>query len=78
MWTATVGALPVGAVVRIGSEAHLVQRNGVRPFGFDGWGALVPSLSDGSPVDVLTPRLSVEALRRGYRPVLHRSAGSVD
>ena len=73
VWTGVVGMLPAGAVVRIGGEAHLLHGSGLRSFGFDRWGPPAPSLPDDATVEVLTPRLSIEALQGGYRPTLHDS-----
>jgi len=75
VWRAPLDTLPDGTViVDDRGEAQLVLAGHLRPFGFRGWGEPL----DGGlrPVDVLTPPTSVAALRNGYEPVLHPSAGT--
>lgn len=82
LWTAEVDALPVGALFvdpttssTAGTGPHhalLVARDGVRRFGFGGWGPLEPPPA--GPVAVLTPPTSVLALANGLDPVLHPTA----
>jgi len=77
LWTASLANIPTGAVILSqGGHPHLVLGEHTRPFEFGGWGA--PVERDGSrTVTVLTPPTSVAALRHGYAPTLHPSAGSV-
>jgi hypothetical protein len=55
------------------SAPHLVHAGGLRPFRFDGWGAL-SGLGDDVLVEVLTPPTSLSALAHGFVPELHPSA----
>ena len=73
LWEAETSQLPDGTVVVIGGRAHLVVGDSTAPFGFEGWGRARPR-PDGE-VAVLTPPTSVRALRNGYEPILHESAG---
>ena len=72
VWHAAVAELPEGAFVALDGVPHLVQAEGLRPWSWKGYGAPVDPPQ--RVVAVLTPRLSVFALRAGYRPVLHSSA----
>lgn len=69
--------VPDGAVVRLaGHPAPLLRAAGVfRAYDPSGWGP-APFGPVGGPVTVVTPRPAVDALRAGYRPLLHPSAGS--
>ena len=69
------GEVPVGAVVVVGDEPHLVVDGGVRAFSFEGWGPLAEPPRAGQIVEVVTPPTSLAALGAGYRPLLHPSAG---
>lgn len=72
-FTAAPGDLPDGAMVRLGDGFGLVTGGRVAPWSFEGYG---PARSVGGSVDVLTPPSAVAAIREGYRPVVHPSAGS--
>ncbi len=68
-----IGALPDGAIVWMG-EPKLVRADALRPVKPEGYGP--PELRPRSGVvTVLTPPPTLGALREGYRPVLHASAG---
>jgi hypothetical protein len=66
--TANAASLPAGAMVASEDEAWLVTERGMRRWSFEGYGAKEPFPS--APVQVLTPALSVAALRGGYRPAM--------
>lgn len=72
-WTAPAADLPDASVVVIAGVAHLLVGGAARPFSFAGWGPPVPI--PGGELTVLTPPTSVLALRHGFRPTLHPSAG---
>jgi len=74
LWSSPLRDLPDGTVVVDGApHPHLVTADGVRAFGFTGWGAAQPLPVD-TVVDVLTPPTSVAAMRHGFRPRVHESA----
>ena len=72
-WYADCRDLPVGAFIRYDGVPHLVQAMGLRPWSWKGYGS--PVARPAGVVAVLTPPSSVAALRTGYRPILHPSAG---
>ena len=75
VWTADLETLPVGTVIIADDHyPHLVLGDRTRRFSFDGW-AEPTERGRHSQVTVLTPPTSVAALRLGYAPVLHPSAG---
>lgn len=74
-WQSPLGDLPDAAFVLWDGGPHILIGGRLRPWSHDGYGEVVP-VGRADPVTVLTPRHSVGALRGGYRPVLHRSAGS--
>jgi hypothetical protein len=67
-----IEALPDGAMVQAGGESFMIAQG--RPFrwSFDGYSAAKGALSDAM---LITPPSTVRALRAGYRPMLHGSAG---
>jgi hypothetical protein len=73
LWRAELDTLPAGTVV-VDEARHpfLVGREVRQPFTFAGWAAPLPLPS--GEVDVLTPPMSVVALRNGFTPTLHPSA----
>ena len=76
-WRAPVGELPEGVlVVRDGEPAApvLVRRGELRTWSFGGYGDPMPAPVD-EVVEVLTPPSVVNAIRAGYGPTLHPSAG---
>ncbi len=64
--------LPVGVIIRVDDEYHLIVDGGMRQWSFDGYGPLVDLPK--RRVEVTTPPSTVEALRAGYQPQLHPSA----
>jgi hypothetical protein len=67
-------ALPDGTMVQLEGDAWLVRGSELLRWSFAGYGA---RRSDGVPerLEVLTPRGAVAALRAGYTPELHGTAG---
>lgn len=73
-WRCRLDDLPEGAFVLWNGQPHILIGGSLRPWSHAGYGAAVAA-SGTDPVTVLTPLSSVGALRGGYRPVLHPSAG---
>ena len=75
-FAAPLDTLPDGAFVRPDKESPplLVWRGGLHPYSLSGYGA-VARLSHHHIMEVLTPESTVAALRAGYEPVIHPSAG---
>ena len=71
---APLNGLPDGTLVALDDDplAHLVLGDALLPWQPEGYGA--PRPRPATTVDVLTPPSTVNALRAGYRPVLHPSA----
>lgn len=75
---AGVDDLPDGVVVRPpGGEPALLAGGRLRPWTITGYGRPV-KITPGATVELLTPPSSVAAIRAGYRPLVHPSAGRVD
>jgi hypothetical protein len=74
-WTAAATDVPDGTVVVRGGAPRLLVGDRTFAFSFDGWTPSSPR-PGGVEVRVLTPPTSVAALRHGFVPVLHPSAGS--
>ena len=70
---ADIAALPDGAIIEIDGRALAVR--GDRLFGWEPAG-YAPGIDRpaGGPITVLTPPLSIAALKAGYRPLWHGSA----
>jgi hypothetical protein len=66
--------LPDGAVVTVDGRAMALRAGRVLAWAPGAWCAASP-LDPATIVDVLTPPTSLAALRRGYRPAWHISAG---
>ncbi len=62
--------LPDGAMYAVGGAAFLKHSGAARAWSFQGYGARQPLHTSGKR---LTPSISCEALRSGYRPLLHSS-----
>lgn len=71
--TCAVDALPDGAFVEVADEPWLKWQGALRRWTPAGY---VDRLPVSGSASVLTPGLSVTALRNGYRPVVHPSAGA--
>jgi len=80
-YRAALSTLPPGTMVEHGGRPHLWWDGRLRPWSFDGYGraARVSSAArlaaPRSNVVVLTPKSSVAALRAGFVPQVHASAG---
>lgn len=74
-WQAPLDALPDGAFVALPGDPRpfLVLGDALLAWTPGGYTDRLPRPS--ATVEVLTPRSTVEALRAGYRPVLHPSTG---
>jgi hypothetical protein len=70
---AVAGELPDGVMVRHGGTPGLLAGGALLPWTFAGYRAPVP-LPPATPVELLTPPATVEAIAAGYRPLLHPSA----
>lgn len=66
-----IGDLPDGAMLAANGEAYLIARQRVLQWSFAGYRAVDVTLNGAL---LLTPPSTVNALRAGYRPVLHASA----
>lgn len=74
---ALVGQLPDGAMVTLRGDAappHLLMGGKLFPWSFGGYGAAVKA-DRAEGVTVLTPSATLAALRAGYLPIVHPSAG---
>jgi hypothetical protein len=77
-FTAALDGLPDGAFVTVeawGGHAYLVWGDSLLEWSPGGYRARRPRPNN-EPVRVLTPRSTVEAIRAGYAPEVHASAGS--
>jgi hypothetical protein len=68
------GSLPDGAMVAHGGEPGLLLGGRLLPWSFAGYRSPVP-VAAGTEVDLLTPPAIVAVLERGYRPLIHPTAG---
>jgi hypothetical protein len=71
---AVLGDLPDGAMVRYAGGPALRSGGALVPWSFDGYGPPARPAAD-TPVELLTPPAIVGALRAGYLPLIHPSAG---
>lgn len=74
-FAAPVESLPDFAFLRTGAGPAMVAGDRLLPWAPGGYGTPLPRPASGL-VEVLTPLPSVAALRAGYRPALHSSAGT--
>jgi hypothetical protein len=72
--TATSASLADGAMIEIGGDAYAIRDGRLLRWSFDGYSDASRPLPAG-PVILLTPPAAVAALRAGYRPLWHASAG---
>lgn len=73
--SAQLAGLPDGVMVRRDGAFFLVLDGNLRPWSFSGYGSrIADALEKGEVFHLVTPALTIAALRRGYRPVLHPSA----
>jgi hypothetical protein len=69
-------ALPDGAVVQAAGRLHAVRNATALPWSFEGFGDPVDMAQfDDGPVLLVTPASIIGALREGYQPRWHESAG---
>ncbi|HEX4829605.1 MAG TPA: hypothetical protein VH478_00745 [Trebonia sp.] len=71
---AVAGDLPDGTMISRQGVTGLWCEGALRPWSFEGYGPPVP-VAPGEQVTLLTPPSLVAALRAGYRPLVHPSAG---
>ena len=69
-------ALPDGAMVRLGGQAHAVKQGRLLAWSHEGYGQRQPL--PGGEAEVLTPPTALGALRAGYAPLWHPSALAPD
>ncbi|WP_295812310.1 hypothetical protein [uncultured Nitratireductor sp.] len=74
--SATVPDLPDGTVIAVGELAYALRDGTLREWRFEGYGAARSPDTLPPEVQLLTPPLSVSALRAGYAPVWHDSVAS--
>jgi hypothetical protein len=67
-----IGDVPVGAMIRVDGDAHLVVDGGMRRWSFEGYGPLEPLPT--RRVEVITPASTTAVIAAGYSPQLHPSA----
>jgi hypothetical protein len=77
LWRTRLGDLPDGTMIAREGSAYAVRLGSLLPWSFAGYGAPEPLERD-AIVDVLTPRSTVAALQRGYRPLWAEALGDED
>ena len=73
-YVAVLSSLPDGAMVEHDGNPHLLWKGKLLPWSFSGYGAAVDVAPEGE-VAVLTPRSIVRAIRAGFAPQVHETAG---
>ena len=74
-YPAVLSSLPPGTMVENGGRPYLYWEGALYPWSFAGY--RIPIAADlGSEVNVLTPKSAVRAIRAGFAPQVHPSAGS--
>jgi hypothetical protein len=73
-YQAVVATLPAGSIVEHEGRAYLAWAGKLRLWSFAGYGPAV-SLLPATEVAVLTPKTIVQAIRAGFVPDVHESAG---
>ena len=73
-YRAPISSLPSGTIVEYAGRPHLLWDRRLRPWTFSGYGPPVAA-PRAARVDVLTPRSIVRAIRAGFVPQVHGSAG---
>jgi hypothetical protein len=73
LWEADLVDLPEGTMVLFNGEPHLVQARRLLPWQFEGYGPGAPRPL-GERVQVLTPRVTVNAIAEGYAVGVHPTA----
>jgi hypothetical protein len=70
-----IGSLPDGAFLSDGEDYFLVKAGRLLRWSFEGYESHdAPIPMDGQTFHLATPNASLQALRQGYRPMLHPSA----
>lgn len=70
-WRARSGTLPDGTMVDIANRAHLIWRDALWPWSFEGYGARRGLPPGDAEVTVLTPSSIVRLFAAGLRPQVH-------
>ena len=73
-YASALASLPDGSMVEHGGRAHAWRGGRLLPWSFEGYGPAV-AVSPAARVAVLTPLSIVGAMRAGFVPQLHESAG---
>ena len=73
-YAAVLSSLPAGVIVEHEGRAYLLWAGKLRPWSFAGYGPAADVLS-AAGVKVLTPRPIVRAIKAGFVPQVHESAG---
>lgn len=73
-YVAVLSSLPDGTMVDYSGGPHLAWKGRLSPWSFSGYGPAVAAPSE-TKVAVLTPRSIVLAIRAGFIPQVHESAG---
>jgi hypothetical protein len=68
-----ISELPDGVMVRQGAAFFVVLDGRLRPWSFAGYGPRIAGTRD-KGFHLVTPAVTIEAIRQGYRPILHPSA----
>lgn len=68
-----ISELPDGVMVRQGATFFVVLDGRLRPWSFSGYGPQIAGTRD-KGFHLVTPAVTIEAIRQGYRPILHPSA----
>ena len=74
VYVAVLSSLPDGAMVEHADRPHLLWNGRLLPWSFSGYGPAVDAPPE-TAVAVLTPRSTVLAIRAGFVPQVHESAG---
>ncbi|MET0620324.1 MAG: hypothetical protein ABW056_08585, partial [Thermoanaerobaculia bacterium] len=73
-YVAVLSSLPDGTMIDHDGIPHLVWNGRLRPWSFSGYGPAVDAAPE-TEVAVLTPRSIVRAIRAGFVPQVHETAG---
>ena len=73
-YVAVLSSLPDGAMIEHAGGPHLLWKGRLLPWSFSGYGPAVDAAPE-TEVAVLTPRSIVLAIRAGFVPQVHESAG---
>ncbi len=76
IWSDKPGSLPDGAMLAAGDQAYAVRHGMLLRWSFDGYGSPAPAGKPNKKLAILTPQTTLLALRAGYQPVWHPTAGA--